>query len=119
MRNRSEIKGMLTRNLAAGAVLGALLAGLFACYAFAPEHNAEFFQSAAWDGLPLWAANAIFAASVALMCAVPFAFGLFLPLGRSVIKRAKDRVLSGWLVGAYCLVLLWLDKRADGAGRRG
>lgn len=140
-----EIKGMLAGNLASGAVLGALFAGLFVCQALTPEFNAEFFQSAARDGHPLWEANAFFAASVALMCLLLFAFGLFLPLGRSVIKRAKDRMLSGWLVGclvmlavqlayvmavivlgsvvglvycAYCLVLLWLNKRADGTGRR-
>lgn len=145
MKDPSEIKDMLTGNLLVGAVLGALLAGLFACYALAPENNAEFFQSAARDGLPLWAANALFAASVALMCAVPFAYGLFLSLGRSVIKRAKDRMLSGWLVGclvmlgvqlayvmavlalgsvvglvycAYCLVQLRSEKRSDEAGRR-
>lgn len=145
MGNASEIKDMLTGNLLAGAVLGALLAGLFACHAIAPENNAEFFQSAARDGLPLWAANAIFAASLALMCTVPFGFGLFLPLGRSVIKRARDRMLSGWLVGclamlgvqlayaaavlalgsavglvyfAYCLVRLRAMRRAE-AGKRG
>lgn len=146
MRNASEIKDTLTGNLLAGAVLGALLAGLSACYATAPEHSAEFFQSAARDGLAPWAANALFAATVALVCSAPFAFGLFLPLGRSAIKRARDRMLSGWLVGclamlgiqlayvlavlalgsvvgffycAYYIVRLRAVRRAEGAGKRG
>ena len=103
MRNASEMKDMLSGNLFAGAVLGTLLAGLFACHAIAPENNAEFFQSAARDGLPLWAANALFAASLALMCTVPFGFGLFLPLGRSVIKRARDRCSrAGWSAASPC-----------------
>lgn len=79
------------------------------------------------------------------MCSAPFSFGLFLPLGRSVIKRARDRMLSGWLVGClamlgiqlayvaavlalssamglvyfvYCLVRLRVMRRAE-AGKRG
>lgn len=107
MNSHREIKDTLTGDLLAGAVLGALLAGLSACYALAPEHSAGFFQSASRDGLAPWSANARFAVSVVLMCSVPFAFGLFLPLGRSAIKRARDRMLSGWLVG--CLAMLGIQ----------
>lgn len=106
MREHKETKDMLAGNLAAGAVLGALLVGLFACTGVAPNADG-FFQSAAQDGRPLWEAVAFFAVSAAIPCLVVFAFGLFLPLGREAIKQAKDRLLSGWLIG--CLPMIGIQ----------
>lgn len=107
MQEYKKIKGMLAGNLAAGAVLGALLAGLLAFTAIAPSADG-FFQSAAQDGCSFWDAAPFFAASACLACLAAFAYGFFLPLGREAIKGAKDRLLSGWLVGCLPLAAIQL-----------
>ncbi|WP_080797796.1 hypothetical protein [Arabiibacter massiliensis] len=106
MQEYREIKRMLTGNLAAGAVLGAILAGFFAYNAARPELNASFFQSAAQAGHAETDAMIAFVVGVALVCLCFFAFGLFLPLGREAIKRAKDRMLSGWIVSLFVLLVI-------------
>lgn len=140
------MKDVLVGSLAVGAVIGAPLAGLFLYSVLTPESGDGFFEAAARAGHPVWEATAFFAASALPVCLLLFAFELFLPLGRSVIKHAKDLMLSGWLVGclvmlgvqlayvmavlalgsvvglvycAYCLVLLRIEKRAKRAGKRG
>ena len=106
MQEYREIKRMLAGNLAAGAVLGAILAGFFAYNASRPEVNASFFQSAAQAGHSTTEATAAFVVGVALVCLALFAFGLFLPLGREAIKRGKDRMLSGWFVSLFTLLII-------------
>lgn len=106
MNEYLETKRMITNNLIIGTALGLAFAALFALRTFTPEFNEEFFQSAAADGHPYWEAAAFFGAALALMCLILFAFGLLMPFGRTVLKNAKDRMLSGWIVGCLPMALI-------------
>ncbi len=106
MQEYLETKRSLAINLAVGAALGVVFASFLGGFALASLSDPAQLQEAVQMGYSPEEATARFAVLFALVCLAAFAYGLFLPLGRIPIKRAKDTLTSGLLLGCFTWLLV-------------
>lgn len=106
MQEHLEAKRSIAINLAVGAVLGIVFASFLGSFALASLSDPAQLQEAVQMGYSPEEATARFTALFVLVCLAAFAYGLFLPLGRIPIKRAKDTLTSGLVLGCFTWFLV-------------
>ncbi len=101
-----ETKRMLIRNIIIGAVIGVAVGCCFVFALVSPTVNGGAFNYLTSQGYAEQEAIAGIAAMATTLFVLSFLWALFMPLGYHALKRARDRLLSGWIVSCLLMIII-------------
>lgn len=91
-----------------GAVIGVVLVGLLVWLFTTESMSGSYLGYMTQQGVAETEAIQAAAIFLALYGSLAFFYGLFLPLGYTVLNRMKNRLLEGWLVSCLLIIIIQL-----------